>query len=116
MIEVLRISHTAPSDDHPSASIQLTYIDQKSIYKSHYFIREQKKKINYKFKSNKIFKNLTNNNSLIFKLLNKLFININMFVYFSFKVDKKKLIIHSHSINYLPFLILSKFFFKKKYA
>jgi glycosyltransferase involved in cell wall biosynthesis len=114
LIEVLRISHTAPSDDHPSASIQLTYIDQKSIYKSHYFIREQKKKIIYKFNNQKIFKNLTHNKSFILKLLNKLFINMNMFIYFSYKINKKKLIIHSHSINYLPFLMLCKFFFKKK--
>jgi glycosyltransferase involved in cell wall biosynthesis len=114
-MKVLRICHTFPTDQIPSASIQQLYIDKYSKYKSIYFLREQNSKLKYNLGDCKYeFKNIFDSNNLILKTLNKLFLNFKMLFFFYMYINREDIIIHAHSINYFPFLIFVSIFSKKK--
>ena len=114
-MKILRICHTFPTDQIPSASIQQLYIDKYSKYKSIYFLREQSSNLKYNLGDYKYeFKNIFHSNNFILKTLNKLFLNFKMLFFFYIFKNEKNIIVHAHSINYFPFLIFVSIFSKKK--
>ena len=114
-MKILRVCHTLPSIDLPSASIQQYYIDKFSKYKSIYFIRDQNSKLLFNLgQKSYLFKNIFMSQNIIKKNINKIFINMKMIICFLIYLRKENVIVHCHSVNYLPFLIFIKFFTKNK--
>lgn len=114
-MKVLRVCHTFPSFDLPSASIQQFYINKYSKYETTYLIRDQNSKLIYDLgKKTYIFKNLSLSQKIIFKNINKIFLNIKMIIFFIVYLRNDSYFVHSHSINYYPFLLFIKIFTKNK--
>ncbi len=114
-MKILRVCHTIPSVELPSASIQQYYINKYSKYKSIYFLRDQNSELIFNLGQKVfLFKNIFSSQNIISKNINKIFLNVKMIFSFFINIRKEINIVHCHSINYMPFLIFVRFFTKNK--
>ena len=89
-MKILRVCHTLPSIELPSASIQQYYIDKFSKYKSIYFIRAQNSKLLFNLgQKSYLFKNIFISQNIIKKNINKIFINMKMIICFLIYLRKE---------------------------
>ena len=114
-MKILRLCYTFPTEELPSASIQQFYIEKYSKYKSIYLLRQQSSDLKFLLGIERhVFKNIFDNKNIINKFANKVALNTKLIFFFIFKISKYNLKIHVHNINYLPFAIFIKFFYKNE--